>query len=250
MKRPIVAGNWKMHGTRALVERWFDALGAAPRPEGSRWVLFPPAVLLERCVARGAAHGVEIGAQTVHPEPQGAHTGEIAAEMVADAGALWTLVGHSERRRDHGESDAGVAARAAAAIRAGLRPMLCVGETLAERDAGEAEGVVRRQLAAVAAELDAGALRAAAVAYEPVWAIGTGRTASDEQAQAMHRVVREALAEADVALAALPVLYGGSVKPDNAAGLFAQPDIDGVLVGGASLAPEDFVAIASAADAE
>ncbi len=247
MRTPIVAGNWKMHGSREFARAFVQAL--APRLDaGVEVLLFPPQVLLgtvaETCAAEGGAIGV--GAQTVHVEPEGAFTGETSAELARDAGASWTLVGHSERRQHFGEDDAAVAVRVAAAVRAGLAPVLCVGETLAERRAGEAEAVVLRQLDAVLERADA-PLAGGAVAYEPVWAIGTGETATPAQAQAMHAVIRERLAAAG--LDGLRVLYGGSVKADNAAELFAAPDIDGGLVGGASLDADSFAAIVAAARA-
>ena len=245
MRTPIVAGNWKMHGSREFARALVAAL--APRVgDGVQVLLFPPQVLLASVVAACEGHRIGVGAQTVHPEAQGAFAGETSAELVRDAGGRWTLVGHSERRQQFGEDDAAVAARVAAAVRAGLAPVLCVGETLEERRAGEAEAVVLRQLDAVLARPDA-PLAGGAVAYEPVWAIGTGETATPAQAQAMHAVIRGRLAESG--LEALRVLYGGSVKADNAAELFAQPDIDGGLVGGASLDADSFAAIVAAARA-
>ncbi|MEE4300623.1 MAG: triose-phosphate isomerase [Pseudomonadales bacterium] len=245
MRTPIVAGNWKMHGSRDFARAFVEAL--APRIGGGVEVLlFPPQVLLGAVVAARDGHPIGVGAQTVHPEPAGAFTGETSAELVRDAGADWTLVGHSERRQHFGEDDAAVAARVAAAVRAGLAPLLCVGETLEERRAGAAESVVMRQLDAVLSRDDA-SLVGGAVAYEPVWAIGTGETATPAQAQAMHAVIRERLAAAG--LESLRVLYGGSVKADNAAELFAEPDIDGGLVGGASLDADSFAAIVAAARA-
>lgn len=245
MRTPIVAGNWKMHGNREFARAFVSEL--APRVgAGVDVLLFPPQVLLGTVVEACEGHGIGVGAQTVHPEPAGAFTGEISAEMVRDLGAAWTLVGHSERRQHFGEDDAAVAARVAAAVRAGLAPLLCVGETLAERRAGDAEAVVLRQLDAVLERTDA-PLAAGAVAYEPVWAIGTGETATPAQAQALHSVIRERLAAAG--LESLRVLYGGSVKADNAAELFAEPDIDGGLVGGASLDADSFAAIVAAARA-
>jgi triosephosphate isomerase len=242
MRERIVAANWKMHGSRAFLERWFEAVTRPGLPPGVRVVAFPPMVLLAPAVAAATESPVAIGVQTLHPEPEGAFTGETSAELARDAGAGWALVGHSERRLLFGESDAAVVARMGAAARAGLRAVLCVGETLAQRRAGGAERVVLEQLGAV---LEGAPEALAAVAYEPVWAIGTGETATPEQAQAMHAVVREALAAVD--RQELPVLYGGSVKTDNAAALLACPDIDGALVGGASLDPEQFRAIVGAA---
>lgn len=246
MRERIVAGNWKMHGSSAFVREYADGLHAASLPGGVRVLLIPPAVLLPALVRACAGLPVEFGVQTVHPEPQGAFTGEMAAEMAADAGAGWSLVGHSERRQYAGEDDAAVAARAAAALRAGLRPMLCIGETLDARRAGEAEAVVSRQLETVCDAVGT-PLATGAIAYEPVWAIGTGETASPEQVQDMHAMIRGALARRGEEWARMPVLYGGSVKPANAAALFGQNDVDGGLVGGASLDVADFGSIIAAA---
>ena len=246
MPTPIVAANWKMNGSRAFAREFVTALGAAVESRGRVQVLLcPPQILLADVAAAAAGTGFEVGAQTVHDAPEGAFTGETSAELAADSGARWTLVGHSERRQYFGEDNAAVAARMVAARRAGLEPMLCVGETLDERRDGRAEAVVLAQLDAVLA-IDA--QLPAAVAYEPVWAIGTGEVATPEQAQAMHAVIRRRLAE--VGREQTPLLYGGSVKADNAAGLFAQPDIDGALVGGASLNAESFAAIIAALGAQ
>ncbi len=242
-----------MHGDSAFVARYGATLGGADLPDRVEVLLLPPAPYLAplaRVLESGGAGGrVGLGVQNVHGEVCGAFTGEISAEMARDLGAGWALVGHSERRALFGETDGIVAGKLAAALRAGLVPVLCVGETLAEREAGSAEAVVRRQVRVVAEQAGAAALAAATVAYEPVWAIGTGRTATPEQAQAMHEMVRseiEALCGADAA-ASLRLLYGGSVKPDNASALLAQPDIDGALVGGASLDADSFAAIVLAA---
>jgi triosephosphate isomerase len=243
----IIAGNWKMHGSRAFVAAYAKTLrGALAGGAGPTVVLFPPAILLPDLRVACEGLDVEFGVQTVHPEPEGAFTGEIAAEMAADAGARWALVGHSERREYQAEDDAAVAARFLAARRAGLRPVLCVGETLAARRDGRAEAVVVAQLRAVLAAAD-GDFAGAVVAYEPVWAIGTGETATPEQAQAMHAVLRATLAEAGTGLEHTPLLYGGSVKPDNAGTLLAQADVDGGLVGGSSLDANAFASIVAAA---
>jgi len=237
-----------MHGDRAFIEAFVSALRSADLPADVDVLLLPPAAYLHglKTLLEGTAIGV--GAQNLHPEPKGAFTGEVAAEMISDLGVAWTLVGHSERRQMFGESDDLVARKYQAALRAGLRPILCVGETLAEREAGNAESVVERQLGAVIGAVDQPGLLAGVVAYEPVWAIGTGRTASPAQAQEMHAVIRARLADVSPATAGtVPVLYGGSVKPGNAAELFAQPDIDGGLVGGASLEALSFAAIVAAA---
>jgi triosephosphate isomerase len=253
MRTPLIAGNWKMHGDSAFVAGYAAALAGQGLPAGVELLLLPPApylpLLAQALLRQSQRVDVALGVQNVHAEQQGAFTGELAAEMAADLGARWTLVGHSERRALCGETDAGVAAKVLAARRAGLAPILCVGETLAERDAGSAEAVVTRQIDSVAEAAGTTVLGETVLAYEPVWAIGTGRTATPEQAQDMHGVLRrrvEALCGSDAA-ARMRIVYGGSVKPDNAAALLAQPDIDGALVGGASLDAGDFAAIASAA---
>ena len=246
MPAPIVAANWKMNGSRAFARAFVTKLTGMAVSSGSvRVLLFPPQVLLAELASAVADAPFEVGAQTVHDAPNGAFTGETSAELAADSGARWALAGHSERRQYFGENDAAVAARMSAARRAGLEPMLCVGETLDERRSGRAEAAVLAQLEAVLA-IDA--RLPAAVAYEPVWAIGTGEVATPDQAQAMHAVIRRRLAEAG--REETPLLYGGSVKADNAAGLFARPDIDGALVGGASLEPESFAAIIAALGAQ
>ena len=246
MRERIVAGNWKMHGSREMA-RGLAAAVAAGAPAGVRLVLVPPFPYLG-LVADAGAGRIDAGAQDVSAHAQGAYTGEVAAPMVADCGARYAIVGHSERRQYHAESDALVAEKFIAAQAAGLVPILCVGESLAEREAGETEAVVGRQLDAVLAAAGAAAFGRAVLAYEPVWAIGTGRTASSGQAQAVHAFLRGKVAALDAIVArSLPVLYGGSVKPSNAGELFSQPDIDGGLVGGASLVAADFLAIAAAA---
>lgn len=208
----------------------------------------PPFPYLAQVGARLAGSPIALGAQSVSEHPQGAYTGEVAAEMLADLGCAYVLVGHSERRSLYGETDAVVAAKFAAVQRAGLMPVLCVGETLAERESGATEAVVGRQLAAVIDRLGVAALAAAVVAYEPVWAIGSGVTASPAQAQAVHAAIRARVAGLDAGIAdGLRILYGGSVKPQNAVDLFGQPDIDGGLIGGAALVAGDFLAICQAA---
>lgn len=249
-RRLLVAGNWKMHGQRADAERLVGGLIARGAGTGrAEVVVCPPFVHLADAGRQLAGSGIALGAQDVCAEESGAHTGEVAASMLADVGCRYVIVGHSERRAMYGEDDALVARKFEAARRHGLVPILCVGETLAERDAGATERVVLRQLDAVLAAAGAGALAAAVVAYEPVWAIGTGRTATPEQAQQVHALIRGRIAEKDGRIAAsLRVLYGGSVKAGNALELFAMPDVDGGLVGGASLQAEEFVAICRAAE--
>ncbi|GMG84460.1 triose-phosphate isomerase [Paralimibaculum aggregatum] len=252
MTASLIAGNWKMNGHKAdlaELDALIEGLGGATAPEV---LLCPPATLVAGFAGRAAGSPVAIGGQDCHSEPAGAHTGDISAAMLADAGATAVILGHSERRADHGETDVLVAWKLVAAWAAGLRPILCVGETLEDRDAGRAEAVVARQLAASipdteetpAADLGARLV----VAYEPVWAIGTGRTAGTADIAAMHGMIRARLAERfGEAGGAVPLLYGGSVKPGNAAEIFALADVDGALVGGASLKAADFLKIIAAA---
>jgi len=233
----LVAGNWKMHGSRAANRALLDAIlkGPVKGPECAVCVPFP---YLGEVAKQLAGTPLRWGAQNVSEHAQGAYTGEVSAAMLAEFGCRYVIVGHSERRHLYCESDAQVAAKFAAAQGAGLVPILCVGETLAERDAGITEEVVARQLDAV---LSKGVISGAVLAYEPVWAIGTGRTATPQQAQAVHAFLRKRLA------AEVRILYGGSVKAGNAAALFAMPDIDGGLIGGASLVAREFLAIVQAA---
>jgi triosephosphate isomerase len=247
MRRKIVAGNWKMHGSRASARALVDTIAKAP-PMDCEVVVFPPFPYLVELISSHAGTSIQFGAQDVSAHDKGAFTGEVAAAMVRDIGARYTLVGHSERRHYHAESNEVVAAKYAQAQAANLVPVLCVGETLEQRDAGQTEAVIAAQLDAVIARSAAASLVAAVVAYEPVWAIGTGRTATPDQAQALHAFIRDKIRREDAKISgSLPILYGGSVKPDNAAGLFAQPDIDGGLIGGASLVAADFLAICAAA---
>jgi triosephosphate isomerase len=245
-RRPFFAANWKMHkGPAAAVDFAvrFAAL-YAPR-EDARVVFFPPSISMESFRAASVGRpDLELGIQDVHQEAQGAHTGAISAGMARDAGARWALAGHSERRREFGDDDTMVAAKVRAILAAGMRPVACVGETLEERERGELEAVLTRQLEAVLAGLDGGGLRILTCAYEPVWAIGTGRTASVADAADAHAIVRREIVRHGGAEDAV-ILYGGSVKRDNIGELLAAPGIDGVLVGGASLDPEGFAAICS-----
>jgi triosephosphate isomerase len=247
MRRRIVAGNWKLHGTRAFAFELLDAVVSAG-VEGVERIVLPPLPYLGELVEHYGERGLAFGAQDVSANSQGAYTGEVSAAMLVDVGARYGLVGHSERRQYHGETSEQVAAKFFAAREAGLTPILCVGETLSQREDGQTEWRIQKQLAPILEQGGAAALDGAIVAYEPVWAIGTGKTASPEQAQAVHAFIRGEIAAYDARIAgSLPILYGGSVKPDNAAALFSQPDVDGGLVGGASLAAADFNAIASAA---
>jgi triosephosphate isomerase len=248
MRRRIVAGNWKLHGDRAFAHGLMDAIAAVPAPAGVERVVLPPLPYLGDLVERYAASGVAFGAQDVSANEKGAYTGEVSAAMLVDVGARYGLVGHSERRQYHHESSELVARKCLAARAAGLVPILCVGETLHQREAGQTEYVIQSQLQPLVDLGGVGALDGAVVAYEPVWAIGTGRTATPEQAQAVHAFIRGEIAARDAKIAgSLPILYGGSCKPDNAAALFAQPDVDGGLIGGAALVAADFLAIATAA---
>lgn len=240
----LVVGNWKMHGSRAANAELLAAL-LAGRPYAAEVAVCAPAVFIGDVAAALAGSDIRWGAQDVSAHEQGAFTGEVSAAMLAECGCRYAIVGHSERRALHAESDELVAAKAQASLARGVTPIVCVGETLEERDAGQTEAVVKRQLSVVIHQL-AHCAAEMVVAYEPVWAIGTGRTASPEQAQAVHRVLRAQLHAATGRGEAMKILYGGSVKADNAPALFAQPDIDGGLIGGASLKAADFIAICRA----
>jgi len=248
-RRRLVAGNWKMNGAgadaRTLVEGILGGLDGVD--QATEVAVFPPAPYLALVRELAAGSRLAWGGQTVSEHASGAFTGEVAAAMLADLDCRYVLVGHSERRQLFGESDAEVAAKFVAAQDAGLVPVLCVGETLEERESGTTDAVVRRQIDAVLDTRGIGAFREALVAYEPVWAIGTGKTATPDQAQAVHAMIRTHLASLDGTIAdSLRILYGGSVKGGNAAELFAMDDIDGGLIGGASLAHEEFMTICRA----
>lgn len=245
MRRKLVVGNWKMHGSRPANAERLAALLAA-RPYAVDVAVLVPSVFLRDTAVALAGSEVGWGAQDVSAHEDGPHTGEISASMLAECGCRYALVGHSERRTDLGEGDVLVAQKAQAALSRGLTPIVCVGETLAERDAGRTESVVKRQLSAVIHLLGHCAAEMV-VAYEPLWAIGSGLTATPAQAQAVHAVLRAQLHAATGHGTAMKILYGGSVKPDNAVALFVQEDIDGGLIGGASLIAADFVAICRAA---
>jgi len=249
MRRPMVAGNWKMHGSRAANKSLITDLEQRLAPD---WpidvVVFPPYVYLADASRMLEESQIRLGAQDVCAESGGAFTGQISASMLLDVGCRYVIVGHSERRRLYHEDDALVARKFAAALRSGLTPVLCVGETLEEHEAHQTEAVVARQLDAVTAMHGLASFAQAIVAYEPVWAIGTGRTASPQQAQAVHAFLRSRIAAQDANIAGqLRILYGGSVKAGNAAELFAMPDVDGGLVGGASLSADEFQQICAAA---
>ncbi|MEO9079127.1 MAG: triose-phosphate isomerase [Rhodanobacter sp.] len=248
MRKKFVAGNWKMYGSRSMATALLNEI-VADKPASIDVAVFPPFPYLAELAGQHAESGLGIGAQDVSEhQGQGAYTGEVSAAMLVDIGANWALVGHSERRQYHHESDELVARKFAAARAAGLTPILCVGETLEQREAGETEGVIARQLQAVVNIQGIASFDTAVIAYEPIWAIGTGRTASPEQAQQVHAFIRSQLEKEDVTISRLTrLLYGGSVKAANAAELFAQADVDGGLIGGASLTASDFLGICAAA---
>jgi triosephosphate isomerase (TIM) len=245
MRARLVAGNWKMHGRRSANRALLDAIvKGMSEISGVECAVCVPFPYLAEAAVQLARTPVACGAQNVSEHADGAYTGEVSAAMLAEFDCRYVIVGHSERRQLFGEGDAQVAAKFTAAQAAGLTPILCVGETLEERDSGKTEATVARQLDAVLDKAGAAALSKAVLAYEPVWAIGTGRNATPEQAQAVHGFLRERVARRDKGVAdGLRVLYGGSVKPSNAAAIVAMPDVDGGLIGGASLVAEDFLAI-------
>ncbi len=249
MRRPIVAGNWKMHGSRADNARLIEELLAgAPAQPKATCVVCPPFVYLQEAARLLRDSALSLGAQDVCADAQGAFTGEVSAAMLKDVGCEYVIVGHSERRLLYRESDQLIARKFGAAIAKGLIPILCVGEQLADREAGRMREVVSRQLDVVLELSGAGALEHAVVAYEPVWAIGTGRNASPEQAEEAHAFIRARIGARDARIAAATrILYGGSVKAGNAAELFAMPDVDGGLIGGASLKADEFLTILAAA---
>jgi triosephosphate isomerase len=245
--RPLIAGNWKMFGlSPALDEARQVAMSLMTKPAAARVAICPPATLVERLARAVEGSAVIVGGQNMHAQACGAHTGDISGEMLADAGARLVILGHSERRAAYGETDAMVAAKVAAALRAGLEPIVCVGETLAEHQAGQTLDVIRGQVMGSLPAALAG--NAFAVAYEPIWAIGTGHTPTLDQIEEAHGALREAIVGAlGEAGRDAPILYGGSVKPDNAADILKARDVGGALVGGASLKATDFLPIVRAA---
>jgi len=249
MRQPLVAGNWKMNGSRSSVEQLVDGLLAGAGDLGrAEAAVCPPYVFLAEVAARLDGGPVALGAQDLSEHASGAYTGEVAGAMLVDYGCRYVIVGHSERRAYHGESDVLVARKLTAAQAVGLVPIACVGETLEEREAGDTERVIGRQIDALLDGPGVDALAAAVIAYEPVWAIGTGRTATPEQAQAVHAFIRGRIAARSAEVAdGLRILYGGSVKGANAAELFAMADIDGGLIGGAALDATEFLTICRAA---
>lgn len=256
MRKSLVAGNWKMNGNKASIEGLMDGLlaslnsGSISASESVDILVCPPTVYLSQVAGKAAGSVVKTGVQNVSQFEAGAYTGELSLAMLKDFDCRYALVGHSERRSLFGETDDQVAEKCAAALEAGVTPILCVGESLEQRDAGEALAVVTEQVQVVIKRCGIAAFNTAVIAYEPVWAIGTGRTASPEQAQEVHAAIRAVLHDADAEVAAATrILYGGSVGATNATELFAQRDIDGGLVGGASLKVDDFLAICTAAAA-
>ena len=248
-RRPLVVGNWKMNGTRASSQQLLaDILAGLPADCKTDIGVCPPAVYIPEIAAALAGKTIRLGAQNVADQDEGAYTGEISGRMLREFNCSLAIVGHSERRAIYGETDALVAARYAKAIANGVVPILCVGETLEEREANRTFAVIDAQLGAVLDLCGVESLLNAVIAYEPVWAIGTGRTASTEQAQEVHAYIRSEIAKRNAdAAAKVQILYGGSVKPDNAPALFGQPDVDGGLIGGASLDAKSFLAICLAA---
>ena len=249
MRRPIVAGNWKLHGSRAENARLIeDLMAQLPSKPAGQCIVCPPFVYLQEIARLLRGSSLELGAQDTCAESQGAFTGEVSAGMLKDVGCEYVIVGHSERRLIYRESEQLVARKFAAAQSKTLVPILCVGEQLAERDADRTTDVVGRQLDAVLELVGIDAFAHAIIAYEPVWAIGTGRNATPQQAQDVHAFIRARLQARNAKIAAeTRILYGGSVKAGNAAELFAMPDVDGGLIGGASLKADEFLAILSAA---
>jgi triosephosphate isomerase len=249
MRQKLVVGNWKMQGSRASVQTLVEGIKRGiSTVQTAQVAVCPPAIFLPEVAVLLKGSAIAWGGQNLCSEPAGAYTGEIAGEMLHEFGCRYVIVGHSERRALYGETDAVVVRKYARAIESDLTPIFCLGEQLAEREAGQTETVIARQLDALLEASGAAALKQGVIAYEPVWAIGTGKTATPEQAQQVHAFIRERVARHDATIAAdLVMLYGGSVKAANAAELFGQPDIDGGLIGGASLNSEDFLAICQAA---
>lgn len=249
MRRPIIAANWKLHKLQAEARdfvRELVARLAAGRAESTDVVIAPTFTALAAAREALAETPIALAAQDVCAESAGAFTGEVSAEMLRDAGCRYCVVGHSERRELFGETDESVARKAVALLAAGIRPIVCIGETLAQRESGETDRILTRQLEAGLSGVEAGKSAELVIAYEPIWAIGTGMTATPEQAQQTHRSIREKLAlRFGAGAGSIRIQYGGSVKPGNVAQLMAQPDIDGALVGGASLDPGSFAAIVS-----
>ena len=249
MRRKLVVGNWKMNGSRTSNAVLLSEIVAGLAASGAASAVCVPAPYLAQCQAQLAGSALAWGAQDVSAHAGGAYTGEISTAMLQDFGCSYVVIGHSERRAYHGESDAQVAAKTVAALAAGITPIVCIGETLAQREAGQTDAVVAQQLGAVLAAIADDDVAKLVLAYEPVWAIGTGKTATPQMAQDVHQVLRSQLAAKNaVAAAGVQILYGGSMKPENAKELMAMPDIDGGLIGGAALKAADFLAIIHVAD--
>lgn len=250
MRARIVAGNWKLHGSRAFAMALLNDVVTGGWPTGVSLVVLPPLPYLGELIVGYRRRGLLFGAQDVSANVQGAYTGEVSAAMLAEVGCRYVLVGHSERRQYHHESNESVALKLQVAKAAGLTPIVCVGETQRQREAGQTEWVIEQQLEPVFKLAGDEAFADAVIAYEPVWAIGTGLSASPEQVQEVHAFIRSEVRARNAKISdSLPILYGGSVKAANAAALFALPDVDGGLIGGASLVASDFLAIAAAAAA-
>ena len=250
MRQPLVAGNWKLNGNKQSIEKLLQGvLGGMRDVKKAEVAVCAPYIYIPQVADTLKNSTVSYGSQNISEYESGAYTGEISATMLQEFGCKYAIVGHSERRSIYGETDEQVANKFVASQKAGIRPILCVGELLEEREAGETESVVARQLDAVVDKAGIEAFKDAVIAYEPVWAIGTGKTASPDQAQDVHAFIRQRLAKQSAEIAAaVQILYGGSVKPDNAESLFAQADIDGGLIGGASLDAAGFLAICCAAN--
>ena len=247
-RTPLLAANWKMNKTVEESKRFLAEFLPSVPDAGTEVVICPPFLSLKTVVEHCAQSRARVAAQNMHQEAEGAFTGEVSAPMLVELGVEGVILGHSERRQYFGETDEALAGKVPAALRAGLEPILCVGESEAQRDSDETEAVLTRQIGADLADVPEDSLADVVIAYEPIWAIGTGKTATTEQAQEAIALIRELIeARSADAAAAIRILYGGSVKPDNAEELVAQPDVDGALVGGASLDPEDFAAIVAAA---
>ena len=248
MRRSLIVGNWKLNGTKGESGRLAKAVLDGVGGKDVDVAVCAPFVYLSELSGMLKGHDLELGAQNVADHDSGAYTGEISAEMLTEVGCKYVIVGHSERREYYGDSNESVAARFCQAIEAGIIPILCVGETLEQREQDQTFQVIDAQLEAVIEKAGIGTFNQASIAYEPVWAIGTGKTASPEQAEEVHQHIRQLMADKNAEIAEkLPIIYGGSVKPNNAESLFSMPDIDGALIGGASLIADDFISIYKAA---
>lgn len=247
MRQPMVAGNWKMNGSSSSVSELIDGIKAGAGAANAEVVVCPPYIYIPAVAAAIAGSDIHLGAQNMCDQDSGAFTGEVAGPMLKDVGCEYVIIGHSERRAIYGESDEVTAVKYAAVLKNNLKPIFCMGESLEEREQGITEQVVARQIDAILDSSGVASLANAVLAYEPVWAIGTGKTATPEQAQEVHAFIRGKIAGQDAGIAeGLRILYGGSMNPGNAAELRSQPDIDGGLIGGASLKPDDFLAICTA----